>query len=308
MKVIVKLIKIFKNLHCERLMGKGWEQSLLAKRTLTFLSRLHHRDVRRQFVKDKSLWLMEKRYLEQWKKEWSASGQGAKMILADIPYTIPFTERVDLVRNHYESQKKDYKKYSRPVLIQVTRANLVNDAFLQVNKLKKEFRRTIRVEFTNALGRKEEGQDLGGVFKEFLEETLKQVFSDHFGLFKRTESCQYFPNPDSIVIPEMRKLMEFVGRMVGKSVFEGILIDVPLARFFVAKLFSNNVFLEDLHSMDPEKYKSLMYIKTCEDVSMLCLTFSVTREILGVREETDLIPGGRNTDVTNKNRLVYVYK
>ena len=40
----------------------------------------------------------------------------------------------------------------------------------------------------------------------------------------------------------MCRLMEFVGRMVGKAMFEGILVDVPLADFFIAKLFGNETY------------------------------------------------------------------
>ena len=37
---------------------------------------------------------------------------------------------------------------------------------------------------------------MGGVFKEFLELSTRSIFSDNYGLFKRTEKDGlYYPNP-----------------------------------------------------------------------------------------------------------------
>ena len=46
---------------------------------------------------------------------------------------------------------------------------------------------TIRVKFYNDLGLAEAGIDQDGVFKEFLEETVKKIFDPQFNLFRVTE-------------------------------------------------------------------------------------------------------------------------
>lgn len=59
-----------------------------------------------------------------------------------------------------------------------------------------------------------------------------------------------------------------------------------------------------LQSMDPELYKNLMFLKnysgSCED---LCLTFTVTDTAFDSSREFELIPGGRDIDVTAANRM-----
>ena len=45
---------------------------------------------------------------------------------------------------------------------------------------------TIKIRFINAQGLEEAGIDENGVFKEFLEETIKETFNPDFGLFMTT--------------------------------------------------------------------------------------------------------------------------
>ena len=69
----------------------------------------------------------------------------------------------------------------------------------------------------------------------------------------------------------------FVGRILGKAMYEGILVDVAFAEFFLAKVelpisftpvltlfhqwLGRQSFLDDLASLDPEVYKGLIYLK-----------------------------------------------
>lgn len=43
--------------------------------------------------------------------------------------------------------------------------------------------------------------------------------------------------------------------------YEGILVDVAFAEFFLAKWLGRQSFLDDLASLDPELYKGLIYLK-----------------------------------------------
>ena len=153
---------------------------------------------------------------------------------------------------------------------------------------------------------------MGGVFKEFLELSTREIFSDNYGLFKRTEKDGlYFPNPVSkdLLGSECGHLMEFIGRILGKAVLEGICVDIPFAPFFIGKLFGRVSKVEDLYILDPELYKNLMFMKHYDgDVTDLALTFSTSRQILDKNIIIDLIHNGRNVDVTNINRIQYIYK
>jgi E3 ubiquitin-protein ligase HECW2 len=67
------------------------------------------------------------------------------------------------------------------------------------------------------------------------------------------------------------------------------------------------VSLSDLESLDGEFHQSLLWIKE-NDISsdLLDLTFAVTEELFGQVVERELKPGGRNINVTEKNKKVYI--
>lgn len=49
--------------------------------------------------------------------------------------------------------------------------------------------------------------------------------------------------------------------MIGKAVYEGILLDVQFASFLLAKLLGRNVFLEELREMDEDVWRNLTFLK-----------------------------------------------
>ena len=57
------------------------------------------------------------------------------------------------------------------------------------------------------------------------------------------------------------RLFDFIGRVLGKSIFEGVVVDLPLAEFVTAKLLGKRNNLDELPSLDPELAKSLDFLK-----------------------------------------------
>ena len=99
--------------------------------------------------------------------------------------------------------------------------------------------------------------------------------------------------------------------MIGKAVYEGIVVDVPFAMFFVSQILgkdhatSHYSYLDELSSLDAELYKQLTYIKHYDgDVSDLGLTFSFDQDVMGQLVTHELQPGGRGINVTSNNRYV----
>ena len=66
---------------------------------------------------------------------------------------------------------------------------------------------------------------------------------------------------------------------MGRAMYQGILIDVAFAGFFLAKWLGKQSYLDDLASLDPELYKNLLFLKNYtgnpEDLS---LTFAVVED------------------------------
>lgn len=71
------------------------------------------------------------------------------------------------------------------------------------------------------------------------------------------------------------------GRMV-----QGIIVELPLAPFFLKQLLRRGVDVNDLATLDEELYRNLMFLRSYEgDVEDLALTFTVTRDIYGDHQE-----------------------
>ncbi|CAL4072631.1 unnamed protein product, partial [Meganyctiphanes norvegica] len=151
------------------------------------------------------------------------------------------------------------------------------------------------------------------IFNEFLEETLKKVFDPSLNLFRLTSENRLYPSPTSSLTENHLQLFEFTGRMLGKAVYEGIVVDCPFASFFLSQVLGEQhsalySSVDELPSLDPELYKSMTYIKHYGgEVSDLELTFSYDEDYMGQLITHELRPGGKSVMVTNDNKIVYIH-
>ncbi|KAH0625656.1 hypothetical protein JD844_015250 [Phrynosoma platyrhinos] len=190
-----------------------------------------------------------------------------------------------------------------------------NDGYEQLRQLSQNaMKGVIRVKFVNDLGVDEAGIDQDGVFKEFLEEIIKKVFDPALNLFKTTSGDErLYPSPTSYIHENYLQLFEFVGKMLGKAVYEGIVVDVPFASFFLSQLLGHHhsIFyssVDELPSLDSEFYKNLTSIKRYDgDISDLGLTLSYDEDVMGQLVCHELIPGGKTIPVTNENKISYIH-
>lgn len=73
-------------------------------------------------------------------------------------------------------------------------------------------------------------QDGGGLFKELTEEVMRCGAAEQYGLFAANSQRQLYPNPACVtVLDDAPRLLAFLGRMLGKAMYEGILLELPLA-------------------------------------------------------------------------------
>lgn len=155
----------------------------------------------------------------------------------------------------------------------------------------------------------EAGIDGGGIFKEFINEVLKTAFDPNRGFFLLTADNMLYPNPNVHLIQDnYTDHYFFIGRLIGKAIFENILVDLPLAEFFLAKLLVDRASAHYLKSLDPILYRNLLYLRDYKgDVQDLGLDFTNVTSDLGETRIVDLKPNGRNIPVTNDNRLEYIH-
>ena len=241
-------------------------------------------------------------------------------VLRVCPFLVSFKRRLRLFErivatNRISMQGSHENQNLQPgVVVKIMRGRVLEDGLIHLNNLGSDLRRRIVVQYISSAGLTEKGIDVGGLFKEFWADLSNMAFDPNFALFKATEgsgNCLY-PNPSSRAAhgSDHIVLYEFLGRILGKALFEGITIQPQFAHFFLSFLRGDYNFLHmlpDLYTMDPQLYNNLMFLKTYEgDASDLCLTFTVNKDDFGGKQEVPLIPNGSSIEVTNANKHRYI--
>jgi ubiquitin-protein ligase E3 C len=235
------------------------------------------------------------------------------LILKHIPFVIPFEVRVNMFRAMIDQDKMNRAgpfEWVNPVArATIRRDRIFEDGYAQLNNLGRSLRQKIQISFINEQGLPEAGIDGGGVFKEFLTSITHQAFDMDYGLFLSTSNQCLYPNPHSYARQSERlKYYEFLGRILGKALYEGILVDVFFASFFLSKWLGRISYLDDLPSLDENLYKGLLFIKNYQgNIEDLSLTFAIDDEQFGKAESVDLIANGSSIPVTDVNKIQYIY-
>ncbi|KAI6927124.1 putative E3 ubiquitin-protein ligase [Hortaea werneckii] len=154
----------------------------------------------------------------------------------------------------------------------------------------------------------EEGIDAGGVSREWFGSMARQMFNPDYALFNPVASDRttFHPNPHSDVNEEHLSFFKFIGRIIGKALYEGRLLDCHFSRAVYRRILGRTVSLKDMESLDLDYYRSLVWILENDITDVTFETFSVDVDRFGAEETVDLIPDGRNIPVTEENKQQYV--
>ncbi|KAF4160636.1 hypothetical protein CNMCM6936_003802 [Aspergillus lentulus] len=229
----------------------------------------------------------------------------------------------------------------------IRRESVFEDAFDQFYELGEGLKEPIQISFIDKFNTVEAGIDGGGVTKEFLTSVTNEAFKSGSEpkLFEENDQHLLYPNPAAVEqrrevlrqlgfvenspewneqVRDLLRRYEFLGRIIGKCLYEGILVDVNFAPFFLLKWAltggagsaqretAYRANLNDLKDLDQGLYQGLLQLKNYTgDVEDFALNFTVTDTIPlpngGTRTVTrDLKSNGSDIPVTNQNRLVYI--
>ena len=94
-------------------------------------------------------------------------------------------------------------------------------------------------------------------------QAIQTGFDARLGLMTSTSEGLAYPQPKAGVIPGGHALLSTLGLILGKALFEGLLVDLPLAPFFVARLQGRHPCLDDLGTLDGDLHRSILQIKRC---------------------------------------------
>ncbi len=227
----------------------------------------------------------------------------------------------------------------------IRRDQVFEDAYSQFYELGEGLKEPIQITFVDQFDTVEAGIDGGGVTKEFLTSVTNEAFRAEDGpnLFVANDQNLLYPSPSALDerqellkqfgivkgsvewqenINELLRRYEFLGRVVGKCLYEGILVDIGFAGFFLRKWAASGAAgtesgyranINDLRDLDESLYQGLLKLKNypgnVEDFS-LDFTITDTVSLPGAPTQTitrELMPGGANIPVTNENRPLYVF-
>ncbi|GIL56261.1 hypothetical protein Vafri_11597 [Volvox africanus] len=269
-------------------------------------------------------------------------------VLRHAPYLVPFSDRARLFQQMVGKERQEYREQEENRTLEMSalegllgnrfvhirRDRLLFDGFDNLNSLGDRLRGRVRIAFIDAHGAPEAGVDGGGLFKDFMEELMRAGLSAEYGMFASNSAHQMYPNPAAMrVVDDAPRLMAFLGRMLGKAMYENILLELPLAGFFLKKFRGTRCDLNDLPTLDPELYRSLLRLRehfsgasagpatpegsqhggvAAADAMDLGLTFMVADDAAAAlgdpHAEVELKPGGRCISVTAENVNEYIHR
>ncbi|KAF2847186.1 hypothetical protein T440DRAFT_214556 [Plenodomus tracheiphilus IPT5] len=154
----------------------------------------------------------------------------------------------------------------------------------------------------------EEGVDAGGVTREWFQVISRQMFNADYALFVPVASDRttFHPNRLSSINPEHLMFFKFIGRIIGKALYEGRVLDCHFSRAVYKQIMGKQVNLKDMETLDLEYYKSLEWMLHNDITDIITETFSVEVEAFGEMQVVDLIENGRNIPVTEDNKQEYI--
>lgn len=307
------------------------EWDVLLSHVCKLLRYLHERDTRRQFcpknhwrsplIKYRVYELPEQLFIEDEDEDSAKFSTPSSVkpffqLLKQIPFVFDFSDRVVLFRKLIGRSLSTHQPLrgfmmGPSIKLEIKRESIYEDAFTQL-VVDQDLRRPVYVQFTNLEGVGEAGIDGGGLFREFLTELLRIGFDPNRGFFKVSHEGLLYPNPQIRLITSDHALhYRFLGRMLGKAMFENLLVELPLAGFFLKKFISRaggKVDINHLSSLDPELYKNLLFLKHHPSISELSLNFTVVNNDFGEAQVIELKENGHNINVTATNREEFIHR
>ena len=118
------------------------------------------------------------------------------------------------------------------------------------------------------------------------------------GLFTQAETSGLFSidQRSHVAVDEYKKMYRFVGRLLGKAIYDRHVLDVPLCTFMFKRILRQVPVLEDVKELDPVYHTSLQWMLDNTITGIIDETFSVLRDDFGSHVVVDLCPNGRNIE------------
>ncbi|KAL5323806.1 hypothetical protein ACEPPN_008348 [Leptodophora sp. 'Broadleaf-Isolate-01'] len=230
---------------------------------------------------------------------------GTFSLLVKNPKVLEFDNKRNYFSRSIHAKAPNSRQSFAPLQLSVRRDQVFHDSFkslyFQTGDQMKYGKLSIRFHG-------EEGVDAGGVTREWFQVLSRQMFDPGYALFVPVSSDRttFHPNHSSGINEEHLMFFKFIGRIIGKALYEGRVLDCHFSRAVYKRILGKSVSVKDMESLDLDYYKSLIWMLENDITDIITETFSTEQERFGVTETVDFIEDGRNVPVTDANKHEYV--
>ncbi|XP_060080556.1 E3 ubiquitin-protein ligase HUWE1-like [Ylistrum balloti] len=213
----------------------------------------------------------------------------------------------DVKRRYFrqELERLDEGLRREDLAVHVRREHVFEDSFRELfRRTVDEWKHRFYIVFEG-----EEGQDAGGLLREWYIIIAREIFNPMYALFSTSpgDRVTYTINPSSHCNSNHLSYYKFVGRIIAKAIYDNKLLECYFTRSFYKHIIGQTVKYTDMESEDYAFYQGLVFLLE-NDVKDLGydLAFSTEIQEFGVTESRDLKTDGNKLMVTEANKKEYV--
>ncbi|PYH45250.1 E3 ubiquitin-protein ligase TOM1 [Aspergillus saccharolyticus JOP 1030-1] len=232
---------------------------------------------------------------------------GTFSLLVKNPKVLEFDNKRNYFTRRLHSRGAEPRHPHPPLQLSVRRDQVFLDSFKSLY-----FKTADELKFgkLNVRFHGEEGVDAGGVTREWFQVLARGMFNPNYALFipVASDRTTFHPNRLSGVNSEHLMFFKFIGRIIGKALYEGRVLDCHFSRAVYKCILSRSVSIKDMETLDLDYYKSLLWMLENDITDIITETFAVETDDFGEKQVIDLIENGRNIPVTEENKEEYVQR
>ncbi|KAL3226529.1 hypothetical protein MRX96_004418 [Rhipicephalus microplus] len=184
--------------------------------------------------------------------------------LADGPFAVlvDHTRVLDFdVKRRYfrhELERLDEGSRREDLAVHVRREHVFEDSFRELHRRPpEEWKNRFYIVFEG-----EEGQDAGGLLREWYTIISREIFNPMYALFTTSpgDRVTYMINPASHCNSNHLSYFKFVGRVIAKAVYDNKLLECYFTRSFYKHILGKPVKYTDMESEDYSFYQGLVFL------------------------------------------------
>ncbi|CAF5123981.1 unnamed protein product, partial [Rotaria magnacalcarata] len=215
--------------------------------------------------------------------------EGPFHILTDYTSILDFDVKRKYFRHELDRLKENIR--GEDLAVHVRRNNVFEDSYRELSRRSPEdWKHRFYIVFDG-----EEGQDAGGLLREWYSVIARSMFDPNYALFMINpgDRVTYMPNPLSHCNTNHSQYFKFIGRIIAKAIFDNKCMDCYFTRSFYKHILGIPVRYTDMESVDLQFYKNLVMLLE-NDIHQLGLdlTFSLDASEFGANKVIELIASG----------------